>query len=147
MTHRTESERTAGGLVGKVAGKTKELVGKLTGNEDLAREGRLQHAQGDADEQARRYEAQARREQAAADVAGESASVHAKQERLETEVGRREQHDQIDAQRRQAERNAAEREQRAAAASAAEQHDAARLQDEAREAERRAAILDPKESA
>ena len=48
MTEPQTDERTTGGLAGKVAGKAKELAGELTNNDDLAREGRLQQAQGDA---------------------------------------------------------------------------------------------------
>ncbi len=54
-----DTQRTAGGVLGRVAGKAKELSGELTGNEDLAREGRLQQAQADADERARREAAEA----------------------------------------------------------------------------------------
>ena len=42
-------ESTTGGLLGKVAGKAKEAVGSVVGNDDLAREGRLQQSQADAD--------------------------------------------------------------------------------------------------
>ena len=53
----TEQEKTSGGLVGKVAGKAKELAGSLSDKDDLAREGRLQEAQADAAlEAARRAE-------------------------------------------------------------------------------------------
>ena len=41
-------ERTAGGLIGRAAGKLKEVVGERAGRDDLAREGRLQQAQADA---------------------------------------------------------------------------------------------------
>jgi hypothetical protein len=37
LTDQDTSERTAGGLVGKLAGKTKEAAGSLVGNDDLAR--------------------------------------------------------------------------------------------------------------
>jgi uncharacterized protein YjbJ (UPF0337 family) len=43
------SERTAGGVVGKVVGKAKEALGGAIENEDLAREGRLQQAQSEAE--------------------------------------------------------------------------------------------------
>ena len=48
MTEPETDERTTGGLAGKVVGKAKELAGELTNNEDLGREGRLQQAQGEA---------------------------------------------------------------------------------------------------
>ena len=34
------SEETAGGVIGRLAGKVKEVAGEATGQEDLAREGR-----------------------------------------------------------------------------------------------------------
>ena len=39
MTER-EDERTAGGLLGRIAGKAKEVAGEATGQDELAREGR-----------------------------------------------------------------------------------------------------------
>ena len=39
------SEETAGGVVGRLAGKVKEVAGEATGQEDLAREGRLEGAE------------------------------------------------------------------------------------------------------
>ncbi|HEX2397485.1 MAG TPA: hypothetical protein VHI73_05035, partial [Solirubrobacteraceae bacterium] len=59
MTDPDNRERTAGGLLGKLAGKAKEAAGSLTDNDELAREGRLQQAQADADAQARREAAEA----------------------------------------------------------------------------------------
>ncbi|MDQ3756248.1 MAG: hypothetical protein M3394_00115, partial [Actinomycetota bacterium] len=44
---------TAGGLLGKVAGKAKAVLGSLAGDDDLAREGRLQEASVDAEAEAR----------------------------------------------------------------------------------------------
>ncbi|MEA2310509.1 MAG: hypothetical protein QOE28_477, partial [Solirubrobacteraceae bacterium] len=41
MTDPEEQERTTGGLAGKVLGKAKAAAGSLTGNDELAREGRL----------------------------------------------------------------------------------------------------------
>lgn len=48
-----DSERTSGGLVGKVVGKTKNALGAATGNDELAREGRLQEAQSETELEAR----------------------------------------------------------------------------------------------
>ncbi len=50
----SENERTAGGVVGKLAGKAKATAGDVLGREDLAREGRLQEAQSDAEVEAER---------------------------------------------------------------------------------------------
>ena len=52
MTDPETAERTTGGLAGKVVGKAKELAGEVSNNDELAREGRLQQAQGDADQDA-----------------------------------------------------------------------------------------------
>ena len=53
-------ETTTGGALGKVVGKAKEMVGKAIGEDDLAREGRLQQAQGEAETVAQRHSAQAK---------------------------------------------------------------------------------------
>ncbi len=53
MTQDQNPERTVGGVAGKVVGKVKEMVGSATGQDELAREGRLQNAQSDAELDAR----------------------------------------------------------------------------------------------
>ena len=73
----TPRERTAGGLVGKVAGKAKEMAGEATRNEELAREGRLQQAQGDADRDAAKARAEGERREREADL---------EQEQVETKI-------------------------------------------------------------
>ena len=50
----SSEERTAGGALGKVAGKVKEAVGEVLDNDDLAREGRLQQSSAEADLEAAR---------------------------------------------------------------------------------------------
>ncbi len=45
-------ELTREALFGKLAGKAKEAAGSLVGNDDMAREGRLQQAQLDAEAEA-----------------------------------------------------------------------------------------------
>lgn len=45
----SDQEPTAGGIVGALAGKAKQAAGSLVGNKDVAREGRLQQAQVDAE--------------------------------------------------------------------------------------------------
>ncbi len=54
MADEEELELTREGLLGKLAGKAKEAAGSLVGNDDLAREGRLQQAQVDAEAEAAR---------------------------------------------------------------------------------------------
>ena len=62
----TDNERTAGGVVGKLAGKAKAAAGDVMGREDLAREGRLQEAQSEQEIQAQRDAAEAETRQLAA---------------------------------------------------------------------------------
>jgi uncharacterized protein YjbJ (UPF0337 family) len=52
-------EDTAGGPLGKLAGKAKELTGSALGNDELAREGRLQQAQAEAETDAAQEAAEA----------------------------------------------------------------------------------------
>ena len=73
MTDPEQRERTSGGVLGKVAGKAKELAGEATGNDDLAREGRLQQAQGDAEVDATKAAAEADQREAEADLKAEKA--------------------------------------------------------------------------
>jgi len=44
----SEQERVAGGPLGKVVGKAKQMAGAALGREDLHREGQLQEVQADA---------------------------------------------------------------------------------------------------
>jgi uncharacterized protein YjbJ (UPF0337 family) len=74
MTDRETTERTASGPVGRLAGKAKAAAGSALGNEELAREGRLQQAQSDAELAASQQEG-ARLQQAAADVDAEKAEI------------------------------------------------------------------------
>jgi uncharacterized protein YjbJ (UPF0337 family) len=50
-------ERTSGGLAGRLAGKLKDVAGSLTGDDELAREGRLQQEAAAAAEARRRERA------------------------------------------------------------------------------------------
>src|ERR1700754_3065474 len=69
----TETERTAGGPLGRIAGKLKEAAGSAVGNDELAREGRLQQAQVDAAEEAVGEAAEARQQEAEAALEEERA--------------------------------------------------------------------------
>src|ERR1700750_1893932 len=101
-------ETTRGGVLGKIAGRAKAAVGGLTDNDDLAREGRLQEAQADAEVRARREEAEARQPEPGAKLEEERVETQAERDRLAAEV---------DAQKREeaAERDRARAEQQAAA--------------------------------
>src|SRR5579884_2252017 len=160
-------QRTAGGLAGKVVGKAKEAIGSATGNDDLAREGRLQQIQGDAEREARESAAEAQRADAEAQLREERAETELERQRLENEVAamQREQRAErdraaaeqaaaADAARRQASAEAQERLERQQAERAEEQAERARLaaaqeeirlQREARQAQERADAIDPEE--
>src|SRR5689334_9410812 len=81
-----DKERTAGGLVGKLAGKAKEAAGSVVGNDKLEREGRLQDAQADQELEARREAAEAEQREQEAKVQAERAETERERERLEHEV-------------------------------------------------------------
>jgi uncharacterized protein YjbJ (UPF0337 family) len=121
-------EETAGGLVGKLAGKAKAAAGSLTGNDDLAREGRLQEAGAEADIAARRDAAEARTEAEQARVEEELADAQEERERIQAE---------IDAERAE-ERIEQDRFRKEA--------DAVRLEQEAARTEARADAIDPEEN-
>ena len=82
MTDPKLPEETAGGQLGKLAGKAKEAAGSVLGNEDLAREGRLQQAQVEAPEHAA---AEAQQREAEAEVEAAKADNELERERLQTE--------------------------------------------------------------
>ena len=84
MTDPKLPEETAGGQLGKLAGKAKEAAGFVLGNEDLAREGRLQQAQVDAEAEHAAAEAQQR--EAEAEVEAAKADNELERERLQTEL-------------------------------------------------------------
>ncbi len=168
MTNPENPEKTTGGLAGRAVGKAKEVAGEVTGNEDLAREGRLQQAQGEAADDA--AEARKDAEQAAAEARLEDEKAHVEEERqlLDTELAETRREDQIEADlgraeqaadqraadeiaaadsERRAQETIAERTDKLADAERREQGRAAlELEDEARQAELRAEALDPKEN-
>src|SRR5918912_453897 len=86
----TPDEKVAGGPLGKLAGTVKEVAGDLTGDETLAREGRLQSAQADAEAEA-------------AELERDKADTQAEAERLRAEVDEQEREAAADAQERQGE--------------------------------------------
>src|SRR3981081_4328639 len=111
-------ERTSGGLVGRGAGKAKELAGSLTDRDDLAREGRLQQSQADAQAEANRRAAEARQRDDEAQLAQQKTETELERQRLQNEVAAQRREDQIEQSRREAELDAgtdAAREQLAAA--------------------------------
>jgi uncharacterized protein YjbJ (UPF0337 family) len=165
------SERTAGGLVGRVVGKAKEALGGAIENEDLAREGRLQQAQSEAELEARREAEKAEKARAHEEQAitrERQTEIAGQRDQLRNHVAANQREAEIDRDRRQSEDRAAidaERERDAADAEQARDHgiteqtvkaaengrvaaaqQANRLEREAAAAERRAENLDPKEA-
>jgi uncharacterized protein YjbJ (UPF0337 family) len=168
LTDQQNSEQTAGGLVGKFAGKAKEAAGSLVGNGELAREGRLQQAQVDAEADAHREAAEAKQRDQEASLAADMTDTEIERDRLQNEVAAQERERKIESDRQEAEREArseAQRQQSAAetqreaqesAAAGAEQRaererlaaakEAIRLEHQARRAEAEANTIDPKEN-
>jgi uncharacterized protein YjbJ (UPF0337 family) len=131
----TEQEKTSGGLVGKVAGKVKEVAGSLSDKDDLAREGRLQEARADADLEAARRAEQAHERQEQADLVQEQKETELERARLENEVAAQRREQQIELDRQTSERAAdveAQRRQEAA------EHERDRDQESAAGVEQRA---------
>lgn len=162
------NEQTAGGIAGRLIGKVKEAAGQLAGRDDLAREGRLQQAQGDADLEAREHRAHAEQQLREADLAEEEARVREEQARLHTRLEAAEREEAAERDRRAAEeaaerraaqeqaaatqdelearRRAADRERAADRLEESGEQEAALLEDRARAAEQRADTIDPEET-
>ena len=64
----TEQEATAGGTIGKLAGRAKELAGTVLGRDDLHREGKPQQVQSEAEKDAATLAAEAKVELEAGDL-------------------------------------------------------------------------------
>src|SRR5215207_3345668 len=106
MTGSGSSERTTGGLAGKVAGKAKEVVGETTDNEQLAREGRLQQEQVDAARDAERERREATRAEQEAQLEREKAESRREREEIAAEVEQREAEEAAERDRKAAEQRA-----------------------------------------
>jgi uncharacterized protein YjbJ (UPF0337 family) len=163
-----ESQRTADGLLGRVAGKVKEVAGEITGSEELAREGRLQHASVEAKQEADRRAEVAEQRQAEADLRTRQHEAEQERQRLQREAEAERREEAIEADRRRAEQAVEARaeqaqaevdaaqeareasadalEHQAEAQRAAHLDEAARLEDEARRAEAAANVIDPEEN-
>ena len=167
MTDPETPERAAGGLAGRVAGKAKAAAGSLLGNDELAREGRLQHAAADAARDAEDAREAALQAQNEAELKERRAANEHERRELENELDAEQQQNTAERDRRDAELAArTEAERRAAAAEterqlqegvadaedtrAALEHaddvgQAAKLEQEARQADARADAIDPEE--
>jgi len=135
MSERHESEeRTAGGPLGKLAGEAKEAIGSVLGKEDLAREGRLQKVQVEAEEEAVEQGQEAREAEQEADLEAERTATQAERHDLEADLRQAAVEDDVERQQREA-----------AAREARGKDEADRLEREAERAERVADAVDPEE--
>jgi uncharacterized protein YjbJ (UPF0337 family) len=163
-----ENASVAGGALGKIAGKAKEAVGSVVGNEDLAREGRLQSAAVDAEADATRRAAEAERAENAAAIAEAKDEIVLERERLHAELAAETREERIEREAEAAKANvelqARRREQVIESAERAVNHAAddadrraaqqrldealatARLEQEAHIAEATAEAIDPEET-
>jgi uncharacterized protein YjbJ (UPF0337 family) len=109
-----EGPGRSGGLFEKVAGKAKEAVGSLIGNDDLASEGRLQQTKAEKAAEAERLAAQAEQADEQAEVAAAAETNRIEQQRVNGELAERERLQQIErdktAAQAEVERNAQRRE-------------------------------------
>jgi uncharacterized protein YjbJ (UPF0337 family) len=161
-------ESVAGGPLGKVVGKLKEVAGKVTGQEDLAREGRLQQAGADAERQAAEHEVVSEQASREADLERQRREAVLEREQLAAEVQELDERDRIDreaAEQRAAVEADSRQQQRAVQAETSRAvHDAdrqkatavsahtrdaeevARIEAAANRADGTADVLDPKET-
>jgi uncharacterized protein YjbJ (UPF0337 family) len=63
-----EQEATAGGTIGKLTGRVKELAGTVLGRDDLHREGKLQQVQSEAEKDAATLAAEAKQKEGEAEL-------------------------------------------------------------------------------
>jgi uncharacterized protein YjbJ (UPF0337 family) len=160
-----DSEQVAGGGLGKAVGRVKEAIGSTIGNDALAEEGRAQQVQADTAREAGERSEEAAAKEERADLTAERAQTEARREQLEGELARESQEDAIDGaegsavaaaqeraheesmdavhERRAGESAADAQERVARAREAVGLAEADRLRDEARQAGRGAAALDP----
>lgn len=131
-------ERTAGGLLGKAAGRAKEVVGSALGNSELDREGRLQQVQVEAEREAIEHGREAEEKDAEAKLRIAKAETETERRELEQELSQMSEEERIEHERAQNERQAK-------AAHAEEVREAAALEQQANRAERVADAVDPEQ--
>lgn len=136
--HDQTPERTAGGLLGKAAGRAKELVGSALGNSQLDREGRLQQVQAEAEKTAIERGEEADGKDAEAKLAIAKAETETERRELEQELSQLSEEERIEREKAQSKRQAK-------AAHAEEVREAAALEREAKRADRLADSIDPEQ--
>jgi uncharacterized protein YjbJ (UPF0337 family) len=134
--HQQTSEQVAGGLLGKFAGRAKEIVGSALGHSELDREGRLQQFQVDAEQEAIMRGEEAEEKDAEAKLAIAKAETETARRELEQELSQMSDEERI-------EREQAQEKRQAKAAQAEEIREASALEREASRAERVADAVDP----
>ena len=82
----TEQEATAGGTLGKLAGRAKELAGTVLGRDDLHREGSLQQVQSEAEQDVEALAAEAKQREGEAKLEQEKAGAAAERRQVELEA-------------------------------------------------------------
>ncbi len=81
-----DQERGARGVLDKVAGKAKEAIGDLAGNDELAEEGQLQQARAETAAEAQRLATEAEHAQEEAELAAAQVTNRIERERLDAEL-------------------------------------------------------------
>ena len=122
-----ETPVPSGGLFDKLAGKAKQAVGRMAGNQDLAEEGSLQTQKAETAIEATRLQAEADQAEREAELAAERERNQVEQARVEAELAERERTEQIAGEERAAKADVAEldaRKQEAAAAQERAERDA-----------------------
>jgi uncharacterized protein YjbJ (UPF0337 family) len=158
-----------GGLVDRVMGKAKDVIGSITGNDQLRQEGALHQEKADAEHEAQRRATTADQIAAEAEVTSKAQELAAERDRLlaeEAEAAERDRLERESAQRQAkvehdaaTRQRAADRDDQAAKVAVASQEAAAlnerqasvqsadRIEQEAQQARRRAEALDAAQSA
>ena len=84
-----ETTNASGGLFDKLAGKAKQAVGSLVGDDTLAAEGELQQEKVDKADEARRLSAEAEQAERESDLAADQEANRLAQQRVQAELDER----------------------------------------------------------
>lgn len=112
-----EQEATAGGTIGKLTGRAKELAGAVLGRDDLHREGKLQQVQSEAEKDAATLAAEAKQKESEVELEQEKAGTAAERRQVEIEAAEIESEERAERklaeEKREAELDAADLKQKA----------------------------------
>lgn len=95
-----ETPEPHGGVVDKLAGKAKQAVGRIVGDENLAEEGALQERKADTAKDATRLTAEALQAEREADLAAEQEANRLEQARIEAELAEQSRADEVEREER-----------------------------------------------